>query len=238
MDSPKGVDMFRTSSPDELPGLSAYLGEIAGGFCPFIEPSAKEGVTLFSRYELAPSSLENLQAQAFYLGVIHTELFRKNRRKQRTVKGWTLSCENVIFHDSAFVGKGRELLDWPHWLLKALYTKVGVMFGKFWEREESTSRDGRSIPPPPCDFLSIRSSVKPLDGRFFSLAPQLTDEYISSVDTGADILAEAKINRGAFLALRSEEWNEPTSAQCRNLCAEMLESGIFQELKAQRFRRT
>jgi hypothetical protein len=197
----------------------------------------EEGVILFSRHELIPGSLEHLEAQVFYLGLIHTELFRKHRRKQQTVKGWTLSCENVIFHDPTLVGKGRVLLDWPHWLLKALYTKTGVMFGKFWEGEESTSRDGRPIPPPPCDFLSIRSSVKPLDGRFFSLAPQLTDEYINSVDAGNDVLGEVEIRGEAFSTLMSEEWSEPTDSQCRALCDAMMASGVFQKLKAEKFRR-
>ena len=228
--------MFRTTSSEGLPGLGAYLGEIAGGFCPFLGPSMEEGVTLFSRHELTLGSLDHLQAEVFYLGLIHTELFRKHRRKQQTVRGWTLSCENVIFNNPAGQG-GRALLDWPHWLLKALYTKVGVMFGKFWEGEESTSRDGRLIPPPPCDFLSIRSSVKPLDGRFFSLAPQLADEYISSIDTGNDVLEEAGIHGEMFSFLTSQGWIEPTSDECRRLGNEMMSSGVFQKLKTERFRR-
>jgi hypothetical protein len=78
----------------------------------------------------------------------------------------------------------------PHWCLKTLYTRAGILFGKFWKGEQGTARDGRPIPEPPVHLLSIRSAVKPLDRRFFAKAPTLLPELEAANDTGQQLLPE------------------------------------------------
>lgn len=160
---------FREEAPPEIQG---YLDSIES-FCPFLRPARRKGVLLWSDYELG----ENPQRELFYLGVVHTEILRRER------KGNLLLSENLIVR--AAVG-GRDLFDWPHWFLKLLYTKMSVMFGKFWEGEMDTARDGRPIPIPPVNFLSIRSAVKPIDKRFFT--GDLVDIHLESEDTGDSVL--------------------------------------------------
>jgi hypothetical protein len=180
--------MFRSTSLMDLDIFASYLGAVSNGFCPFVEPAQEEGILLVSEYYLKENDAQSLEEAIFYTGVLHTELLRKERRVQKTRKSHDLFSENILFHlpENAEV-VGPELFAWPHWLLKLLYTKVSIMFGKFWEGEQDASRDGREIPVPPNNFLSIRSAIKPIDVRFFMKAPQLTDEYVHSCDSGESV---------------------------------------------------
>jgi len=178
-------ELFRSTDLTGRPAFMEYANKIGDGFCSFVQPAQQKSVLFFSEYELKALELEDLQAAIFCLGFIHTELLRKGRRQQTTRMLHDLFCENTIFYLSPEVKiGGPELFGWPHWLLKLLYTKFSILFGKFWKDEQDTSRSGRAIPPPPDHFLSIRSAIKPTDARFFSLAPQLTGIYLTSCDDG------------------------------------------------------
>lgn len=179
---------FRTANLNGLPEFESYMDAIAQMFCPFIEPSQKRNVLFFSEYDLRSLLPEKIKAGIFYTSLIHTELLRRERRKQTTRIAHDMLSENCIFYFSANMDeKGEELFSWPHWMLKCLYTKTSIMFGKFWKGEQINSRDGRPIPPPPLHFLSIRSAIKPTDINFFKKAPKLTPEYLSSCDNGASV---------------------------------------------------
>lgn len=183
--------LFRSNDLTERPIFMEYVGAVKNSFCPFVEPAQQRNVLFFSEYELEEFKVEDFQAVIFYVGLIHTEFLRKERKLQTTRILHDLFCENAIFYLPLGIDiTGRELFDWPHWLLKILYTKFSVLFGKFWKGERDTSRDGRKIPIPPDHFLSIRSAIKPVDIRFFSLAPQLTNEYLQSCDDGTSIFNE------------------------------------------------
>jgi len=158
-------------------------------FCPFLEPAYQQKVLYQDVYQLPAAPLHRLEAEIFYLGVVHTENFRHQRRGLLHPQQ-ALLCHNLILVPSSNGERhdGKMLLAWPHYLLKVLYTKVNIMFGKFWEGEREVSRNGQDIPPPPLHFLSIRSGVKSRDPYFFKeKTPQLLDELISGEDDGHDV---------------------------------------------------
>jgi len=199
------MEKFRSTS---VAGLSEYCSAIGEGFCPFLQPAQKERVLYFSAYYLRGEEIRVLQEDIFYAGVLHTELLRKERARQSTIRAKTLICENLVFYLENHTGNayGAELFAWPHWFLKLLYTEVGVLFGKFWQGERDYTRDGRSIPIPPQHLLSIRSAVKPVDSRFFLKAPELTMEYHLSSDNGQNVLSQIMNSRTREIINRVQEF--------------------------------
>lgn len=159
-------------------------------FCPFLKPSRRANLLSQYAYDLPDGDLEVLRELVFYLSVVQTETFRSRRRELPTPDRHLLS-DNLIFvlpdkGESSSID-GERLLVWPHYLLKVLYTNVGIMFGKFWKNEERISRQGVDIPPPPCHFLAIRSAVKTKDPYFFSKVPSLVDDLSESIDDGRNV---------------------------------------------------
>ncbi len=77
-----------------------------------------------------------------------------------------ITCENIIVRANPGTD-GPSLFGWPHFILKALYTENGLLFGKFCIGERDYSGDGRAIPVPPLHILSIRGAIKKKDHRFF-----------------------------------------------------------------------
>ena len=163
-----------------------YLGAVSASFCPYIEPSDLRNLLLFSEYAIDVRDEESLCRNLFYVGLIHTEILRADRLRIGEKKGSLLASENMIF-DGEFINQieGEHVFRWPHWLLKVLYTDMGLLFGKFWKGERVKSRDGREVPAPPVHLLSVRSAVKPVDSRFFEITPELLESHASSFDDGA-----------------------------------------------------
>lgn len=176
--------MFRAQdlSADSL--LESYCERVGSGFCPYLIPARRAATVWFSAYHLGES--QPVHEYIFYLGLLHTELLRRERAHQPREALRRLYCENVIFRFPKEEDvDGRELFAWPHWLLKILYTQADLLFGKFWLGEEEYTRDSRQVPVPPRHLLSIRSAVKPLDTRFFGRAPQLLAEHQSVHNEGS-----------------------------------------------------
>lgn len=182
--------MLRTNNPETSPAVADYCRSIGEHYCPYVMPALQQKVLYFTEYRCVGENLTYLQQKLFYTGLLHTELLRQERVQQKTKLKAALLCENVVFHlgTNGESIDGRELFDWPHWCLKILYTEVGILFGKFWQGEEDFTRDGRSIPKPPCHILSIRSAVKAVDHRFFQKAPDLHPEFEQSRDDGRNVL--------------------------------------------------
>lgn len=138
-------------------------------------------------YKIEGDTIEQLQENIFYCGVIHVERLRKYRFNHNAPQSF-FACENIIFEiPSQFDHRGEELFSWPHYLLKILYTKVGIMLGKFWKGEKDVSRHGINVPEPPCHFLSIRSAVKSRDPRLLNKSTFLLPELLNSKDMGQDV---------------------------------------------------
>ncbi|MFC7442598.1 hypothetical protein [Laceyella putida] len=169
--------------------FSRYCSAIADGFCPFLAPAEQQSVLFASHYRLDGESIFDLQEGMFYVGIVEIERFRRFRKGNIHSQKGILACENVIFELSAKFDDvdGKELFGWPHYLLKVLYTQVGIMLGKFWIKERDVSRDGLPIPEPPCHFLSIRSAVKSRDPFFFTEAPFLMSTLLESKDNGKNV---------------------------------------------------
>ena len=132
--------------------------------------------------------LDELHSDIFYLSVWHAESLRNFRSAAKNNTG-IFACENIIIQPPRSLSDtdGNELLGWPHWILKCLYSDVGLMFGKFWIGEEDTSREGTAIPKPPCHFISIRSAIKDSDPYFLSATPKIGQEIINSCDDGSNV---------------------------------------------------
>ncbi|MEV6731341.1 hypothetical protein [Streptomyces sp. NPDC051364] len=120
----------------------------------------------------------DIEGALFAAAVVCAERVRILSKGQR---GY-LVCENLVVR-----GASRRHLDWPHWALKNLYSGVGLMFGKFWEGEEDTSRHGGDLPVPPVTFLSIRPAVRPRDPQFLHNTPVLADTIRDAQDDGRNV---------------------------------------------------
>jgi hypothetical protein len=135
--------------------------------------------------------MTKMQNYIFYLGYLHTELLRVRRAEATSAAEKMLLCENLFFRfNDEDVVDGKTMLDWPHWALKLLYTKAGVLFGKFWKGEREFSRSGAPIPPPPYHLLSIRSGIKERDAAFFKKAQFLLEDFTAAHDTGLSVVPE------------------------------------------------
>lgn len=175
----------------EVEPFSNYCEQLKD-ICPYLIPSERSGLLFFEKW-LPNSSLSNLQLQEelFYLAIELVEELRVERKK---VQNGLLICHNIIFDNIADNQNGRSLLKWPHWILKSIYSRVGIMFGKFWFDERSTSRIGLEIPPPPCNFLSIRSAIVSKDPYFLDNTPSILQEMINSIDNGENVLSQFGLN--------------------------------------------
>lgn len=191
-----GIDLAARASTQNVVSFSDgtafgwYSSAVAVKFCPYLAAAEHSGLLYGHEYVLPDIDRAWLEAEIFYLGVVHTEAFRRARHclgaRERV-----LLCDNLVFVPAADCAPwdGRRLLSWPHWALKCLYTGAGVMFGKFWASEASEARSGLPVPPPPCDFLSIRSAVKMRDPRFFTKAASLERELLAASDHGQNVHA-------------------------------------------------
>lgn len=173
--------------------FSDYCKDVADKHCPFLIAAESKGLLFSQSIELTCQDMQSLQERIFYYGILYTEQLRRIRT--HTECG-ALACENVIFNVATYSSKqisGEHLLSWPHWLLKSLYSRVGIMFGKFWIGETIKSRKQEPIITPPCNFISIRSVIKNKDPYFFTKSQHLLKELIHSDDRGQDVHKELGI---------------------------------------------
>lgn len=194
--------MFRTNAFSiEDESIRAYFVAMSH-FCPFLSPAGKGGVLYFSSYPLTGIELTQAQRLLFHRAVLHAELVRLERSLEPDRRRAVLISDNLLVAP-ADAHDGKSLLEWPHWLLKLLYTEVGLLFGKFWVGEEDISRSGDKIPGPPAHFLTIRSAFKPVDSRFFTASADLTPVYLESEDRGQDALAKVNASEAATQVWKS-----------------------------------
>jgi len=222
------MNTFRSKVVPDLPGLRQYMEEMKRNFCPFLEPSETRSLTSHSVYELASTDTAKIQELMFCLGMLHTEILRRNRRSV-PLQQRSLVCENIFFRfQSENIVDGEELFGWPHWLLKTRYTRVGVMFGKFWKGEKSLSRNSVLIPSPPYHMLSIRGSVKKFDPVFFTKAPELLDTLIAAEDTGENVFDDIRKSDELY---RLIECSGETTNELLMTCKSILRShNLYQRL--------
>jgi hypothetical protein len=153
--------------------------------CPYLAPSVEHGLTRWTVYEAAGPA-PKVEEAVFHAGVRLAEEVRSLAGRPRGA----LTCENI-----AVLGVGREVLAWPHWALKNLYTPVGVMFGKFPVGEQVGDHLGRIVPEPPVSFLVVRVAVRARDPLFLSRTPDLAATVEAAADDGRDVFAAAGLPR-------------------------------------------
>lgn len=150
-------------------------------FCPFIVPSANQRL-LLARTLNIPSCVLDAERILFGELVVETESFRRHRARLSATARHLLCYNLVVNWTDKSAPAMHELLAWPTYVAKLLYTSKAIMFGSFPERERTKTRNGALIPEPPVSFISIRSKVAGLDVRFFDKNPNLLAPHVDGVD--------------------------------------------------------
>ncbi|MEU6315158.1 DUF6875 domain-containing protein [Streptomyces sp. NPDC047014] len=169
-----------TATPATI-DITAYVRRMAA-HCPYLAPSLRHGLTAWTVYRAVgePAAVE---AELFHAGVRAAEWLRP--LLNRPYGG--LRCENIVLLGHVPGATHRDLLAWPHWVLKNLYGSVGIMFGKFHESEEELTAAGDRIPAAPVSFLPVRAAVRRRDPRFLSATPDLAAALAVAEDDGRDV---------------------------------------------------
>ncbi|MFF0437482.1 DUF6875 domain-containing protein [Streptomyces sp. NPDC004327] len=170
-----------TPSPTTV-DITAYVREMTA-HCPYLARSLQQGLTTWTVYR-ADSEPAAVEAELFHAGAQAAEWLRPVLNRPHG----GLRCENIVLLGEAPGARHRDLLAWPHWVLKNIYGPVGIMFGKFHAGEEETTRTGDRIPPAPVSFLPVRAAVRRRDPRFLTATPHLAAALAVAEDDGRDLL--------------------------------------------------
>lgn len=216
----KDLDTRKPLSLNDSDSFIEYCKVVKDDFCPFIAPSFLNNLMYSSKYNikdiLAGDSLEDLSESIFYISLLHVELFRK-KRNELLGQDKFLLCDNVILTgDHDFTSDQlRQVLSWSHWILKTLYSPVGIMFGKFWRGEvDFTQYSKTPIPIPQVTFISIRSAIKPRDSQFLDGQPTLSNLILSSNDNSEYVhpieldLSSFDTLKKSFYYSKAKEWSK------------------------------
>ena len=172
------------------PDTSGYV-HIAENFCPYIRPAIEAKEFFQSQYSLAALrglSIDGRAAEGLlYVGIVHAEWLRL--RRGRSEKARELICDTIVINDDDHLSWEQlaTVVMWPQWILKYLYSDIGIMFANFWRGYVSSATDGREIPPPPKSFFAIRSAVPPRDSQFLSNDAAIADFIRNSRDDGRNV---------------------------------------------------
>lgn len=163
--------------------ISGYAHRMTA-HCPYLAPSLQRGLTTWTVYR-ADGDAEAVQAELFHAGAQAAEWLRPLLNRPHGL----LRCENIVLLGEVPGTGHRDLLAWPHWVLKNLYSPVGVMFGKFYAGEEEVTAAGHRIPAAPASFLPVRAAVHRRDPRFLHATPDLAAALAGADDDGRDVFA-------------------------------------------------
>jgi hypothetical protein len=185
------VHVFGSQNVPAVPGFPEYMADVSSRFCPYIEPSAAKNETTYTVVSSNTADKRIAEKIVFASAYALSELLRHKRARASSGRRIPLMCENAIFLfpqiDDAM---GKELLGWPHWVLKCRYTQLGLLFGKFWKGAQEKSKDDRDLPVPPCNLFSVRESVRARDPQFFARADWLLPSLESSNDLGQNVFSD------------------------------------------------
>lgn len=225
------VVTFGKRSVPDVEGFRDYVAEVSSNFCPYIEPSMIKECTTYTVVRSDTKDKETAERIAFASGYALCELLRNKRSLLSSGQRAPLLCENALFLfpylDDTL---GKELLGWPHWVLKCRYTKLGVLFGKFWKNARETAKDGRDLPIPPCHFISVRESVRARDPRFFEQAEWLRPALESSNDVGQNVFNDLADHEDVTHALKVFS-DKPTKFNFERVNVTLLMSNFYMRAK-------
>jgi hypothetical protein len=166
--------------------LSEYLDAVRLGSCPYIGLSQSRDLLRF--YSFAEVTNGVLDESRFFVAAIAAvDKFRRDRRALDPVASQFL-CHNLLLAQSreSEPSDAEKVLGWSHWLLKLLFSRCNIMFGKFWVGQRFLDRSGIAIPEPPVSFLSIRSGVVAKDPRYFFTYNEELRSAVASVDDSSN----------------------------------------------------
>ena len=187
-----------------------YIFKVGTKFCPYLVESQKRKVLFNTKIDipdgLNTNSIQELILFNSFILIEELRLLRKDNPENAL-----FYCNNLCFHlkDEFSNEKIQEIINWPHWILKCLYTRVGLMFGKFWVNETSMGKNKKRIPSSPINFISIRSAIKPKDSYFFDDNFEFMREMITSIDNGENVHEKFEIKKRGlanFKLLREKQY--------------------------------
>lgn len=221
------ITVFNDRKVPTVQGFDDYLKRVSENFCPYIEPSARKDNTTYTVISSQTKDDEVAERLVFLSGYVFAETLRQQRAK----KSSALLCENILFQFPQIEDSlGEKILGWPHWVLKTRYTKLGILFGKFWKKAVEESRDGRDLPIPPCHFISVRQSIPPKDPRFFERTDWLRKELESANDKGQNVFKDLKTFNGLFKQI-DLFCDNPTSSKLEDIFYTSESGEFYAEVK-------
>lgn len=175
-------------------------------FCPYLENSHNRNLVKVNSIILTNKTPEQLSEELFYIFLESVEIFRLNRSRieKKLIPFYTLNIVFDVESDTNY--NWEEIISWPHYMMKYLYSKEQIMFGKFWKDEMTKSKfkEG-NIPVPDINFLSVRTAVKNKDPQLLSKSKKLATEIENSSITNKSVI---KINENTIDIFNIEELKE------------------------------
>ena len=160
-------------------------------YCPYLKKSKSKDLLDSKRVIFYSEKDDEYSKKIFYECLIETERFRIKRRTL-DMKDCPYYSLNIVF-DSKFEKnyKWEEMMSWPHYMLKYLYSKEQIMFGKFWKGEKTKSRiTNKIIPESNINFISIRTAIKERDPKLLfesiEIKKIIESSYMSTRDVNFD----------------------------------------------------
>ena len=102
-------------------------------YCPYLKKSKSKDLLDSKKVIFYSEKDDEYSKKIFYECLIETERFRIKRRTL-DMKDCPYYSLNIVF-DSKFEKNynWEEIISWPHYMLKYLYSKEQILFGKFWK---------------------------------------------------------------------------------------------------------
>lgn len=231
MDKLLAVITFGDLDVPDVDGFRKYVTEVSSNFCPYIVPSMTKDCTTYTVVQSDTEDKAVAERIVFASGYALCELLRNKRDQSTSGQRAPLLCENALFlFPRIDVALGKEILGWPHWVLKCRYTGIGILFGKFWKNARETSKDGRDLTIPPCHFISIRESVRAKDPRFFEQAEWLRPALESANDVGQNVFEDMENFQDVFRTI-SRFCEDPTSLNFERVNVTLVQSDFYARAK-------
>ncbi len=212
---------------------AVYFEHVAATCCPFLAPAHQSGLVSFFRCSLNAGTVEAAQEALTLALVVHTEHFRE-RRRRATGRTAALLCDNVVvLLPNLRRNQHKAVLELPHWYCKVMYTSDAILFGKFWTGERDIAKDGSPLPIPPLTFVSLRSAVRTLDGRFFHRAGELRPDFDTAAPSEqSPLMTHAELRSIHETVARSIE--STAKADPLDIAEELAETGAYEAMRIAR----
>jgi hypothetical protein len=170
------------TDPDLIcPGLAHHQAEMIRR-CPYLGPSVRRGLTLWSGVEAEPGD----ESLVFAMLTVIAEQVRHARRTDGP-----LVCRNVALVRPRDLPAAKKLMEMPVWVARNLYAPVQIIVDRFWVGIGRRPGRGRSVMPPvPISYFMIRCGIANRDRVIVSPRPEVELAALRAGpgDDGRDVL--------------------------------------------------